>query len=112
MRMELVEDAVERVFGQAAEAGAENVGQRGAADPGRRGMLGSGFDQPVEDAGAGELARAVGQADIAQDVAEAETVPELVAGMDGTRLAMLLGGNPARIDGDIPVISGGWGWCG
>jgi hypothetical protein len=44
MRVELVEDAVERVLGQAVKAGAEDIGQGGAADPRRRGMLGSGFD--------------------------------------------------------------------
>ena len=58
MRVELVEDAVERVLGQGIEVGAEDIGQGGAADPRRHGMLGGGFDQPVEDHRAGELAGA------------------------------------------------------
>jgi hypothetical protein len=42
-------------------------------------MLGSRLDQPVEDRRADELARAGGEIELAQDVVEAETVPELVA---------------------------------
>jgi hypothetical protein len=67
-------------------------------------MLRSGFDQPVQDHCTGELACAAGDPNFAQDVAQAEAVPELVADMDGTRFAMVLGGNPVRIDGNVLAL--------
>src|SRR4030081_321831 len=84
MGMELVEDAIERILCQGIELGAEDVGQCRATDPLRRRMLGSGLDQPVQDHRAGETARAAGDPKFAQDLAQAEAVPELVADMDRT----------------------------
>jgi hypothetical protein len=107
MRVELVEDAVERVLDQGLKVGAEDIGQGGAADPIRHGMLGGGLDQPVEDHRAGELARTAGDTEVTQDVAETEPVPELIADMHGAGFAMLLGGDPARVDGDGAVVRRG-----
>lgn len=113
MGVELVEDAVERILCQGIEPGAEDVGQCRAADPLRRRMLGSGLDQPVQNHRAGEPARAAGDPEFAQDLAQAETVPELVADMDRTGFAMVLGGDPTRVDGDVLTLrsgrpAGGW----
>ena len=107
MRVELVEDTVERVLHHSLEVGAEDIGQGGATQPGRHGMFGSRLDQPVEDHRAGQLARVGRDSNVAQDIAETEPVPELITDMDGTRLAMLLGGDPTRVDGDAAVVRRG-----
>src|ERR1700731_2969731 len=90
VRMEMVEHFIKRVFFQGVEVGAEEVAERGAAQPSRHGVFGGGRDQAA----------------VAQDAVEFEAAPELVADMDRAGLAMALGGDARGIDFDQRAAAG------
>jgi len=63
-------------------------------------MFGSGRDQAVEHHRTGEPPHRCRQPAVTQDAVEFEALPELVADMDRTGLAMALGCDARRIDLD------------
>ena len=89
--MKLVEHLIKRVFLHSVKVGAEEVAERGAPQPGRHRMFGGGRNQAVEHHRAGEPQHRRREAGLAQDAVEFEALPELVADMDRTSLAVALG---------------------
>ena len=100
MLMEFVEHLVKRVFCNGVEIGVEKIAERGAPQPGRHCVFGGRRDQAIEHHRTGEPSRGCRQAAAAQDTVEFEALPELIADVDRTGLAMALGCDPRRIDLD------------
>ena len=69
-------------------------------------MFGGGRDQAIEHHRAGEPQHRCRQAAVAQDAVEFEAVPELMADMDRTGLAVALGGDARGIDFDQRAAAG------
>ena len=106
VRMKLVEHLIKRVFFQSVEVGAEEVAERGAPQPRRHGVFGGGRNQAIEHHGAGEPPHRCREAGLAQDAVKFEALPELIADMDRTGLAVMLGGDARRIDFDQRAAGG------
>jgi hypothetical protein len=100
VRMQLVEDLIERIFLQRIKADAENVGERPAPDPGRHGVLGGGRNQPTRRHHTGEPAHHRRQAAVSQNLVKPEPLPELIADMNWAGLTMLLSGDTRCINFD------------
>jgi hypothetical protein len=105
--VQLVEGAVERLAVDRVEPGPQQIGERGAPDPSRHGVLGSRRDQPVEDHRTGEPLHRLGQSTVAQYGVEAEALPELHTNMHRPGLAVRFGGNAGRVDRDGGAGRGG-----
>src|SRR5215813_922309 len=108
MRVECVENAIQRILCQIIEILLENVADRRALDPRRHRMLRCWPDQPVQSHGARELAGSLGKLTRFEDVLQTEALPELVADMDRAGLAMAFGGNQLGINGDVFAAVGLW----
>ena len=80
--MEPIEVAVEGIVDQGGEIHAQDVSQRGGADPVRHGVLAVGMNQPIQGHGAGELNGFGGEAEMLEDRVESQPFPELEADMD------------------------------
>ena len=63
-------------------------------------MFGGGRDQAIEHHGAGEPQHRCRETAVAQDAVEIEALPEPVADMDRTGLAVTFGGDARRVDFD------------
>ena len=106
--MESVEVAIEGVVGQGGEIRAQDVGQRGGADPAGHGVFTVGVDQAVQGHGTGELDGAGGEAVAVEDGVEFQPLPELEADMDGPGGSHLGHGDAVGVDGDQIAVGGGW----
>ncbi len=107
MRMQRVEGPVEPVRVGGTIDG-QDIGESGALHPRRHGVLGGGLDEPVQGHGAGEPARARGEFARGQDVVQPEALPELVADVDRAGFAMVLGGDPLRVDSNEGTLGRTW----
>src|SRR5437868_4376279 len=100
MRMQLVEDSIQRIFFKFAEVEIKNVAECCAPHPVRHGMLGGWGNQPVECHCAYKSAHRFRQLAVAQNAIKLQTLPELVADMDRPGLTMLFSGDTRRIQSD------------
>ena len=98
--MEPVEIAVEGIVDQGGEIHAQDIRQRGGANPTGHSVLAVRVDQPVHGHGTGELNGPWGEAVTLEDRVESQPLPELEANVEGPCGAWLGHGDGVGMDRD------------